>query len=274
MIIATYNIDGLPSEVDLKDLPWILKPICWIYKIFKKTTIVKINDNNRPEIMDIMSYLAQKNIDITGVQEDFFTFRIQKLLSYIKWFPYPRLNLNGINIYYNHTKNIKIIKEKFIPWEKSYGYFSHANDRITTKGFKFYNIKYNNVLLDLYVVHLDADFYDSETNSDISGDIQARASQLKQLSDFIIKQNSKNPAIIMGDFNCSPKNVWDNQLINDNFLIPLNNVWEVSSEGFKDVDRIFVINNGSHTLLLKNCYYDTLVHLSDHQPFIAEFEII
>jgi hypothetical protein len=40
MKIITYNIDGLPESLDLNDLPWIFKPIVWIYKLFKKTTII------------------------------------------------------------------------------------------------------------------------------------------------------------------------------------------------------------------------------------------
>ena len=43
--VLTYNVDCLPEIIDLKDLPWILKPIAWIYKLIKKTTIVRINDN-------------------------------------------------------------------------------------------------------------------------------------------------------------------------------------------------------------------------------------
>lgn len=38
--ILTYNVDGLPESLDLNNLPWILKPIAWIYKLIKGTTIV------------------------------------------------------------------------------------------------------------------------------------------------------------------------------------------------------------------------------------------
>ena len=36
--LATYNIDGLPEQLDLNDLPWLFKPIAWVYKMFKGTT--------------------------------------------------------------------------------------------------------------------------------------------------------------------------------------------------------------------------------------------
>jgi len=29
--LIDYNVDGLPDKLDLKDLPWFLKPIVWIY---------------------------------------------------------------------------------------------------------------------------------------------------------------------------------------------------------------------------------------------------
>ena len=40
----------MSETLDLNDLPWILKPITWIYKYIKKTTIVRINDNINTDI--------------------------------------------------------------------------------------------------------------------------------------------------------------------------------------------------------------------------------
>jgi len=55
--IVTYNIDGLPEQLDLRKLPWPLKPISWLYKAFNGTTLVTINDSknkasNTEEISD------------------------------------------------------------------------------------------------------------------------------------------------------------------------------------------------------------------------------
>ena len=71
--IITYNIDGLPESLDLNDLPFILKPIAWIYKLIKKTTLVKINDNKNVCLNTqlISKYLSLNNPDIICVQEDF-----------------------------------------------------------------------------------------------------------------------------------------------------------------------------------------------------------
>ena len=35
-------------------------------------------------------------------------------------------------------------------WNKSNGYISHANDELTHKGFRYYNITVNNTLLDKF----------------------------------------------------------------------------------------------------------------------------
>jgi hypothetical protein len=71
--VLTYNIDGLPEKLDLNDLPWIFKPIVWIYKLIKKTTLVPINDdtNKSIKVLNIGDYLNKSNADIIGVQEDF-----------------------------------------------------------------------------------------------------------------------------------------------------------------------------------------------------------
>ena len=39
--VLTYNVDELPEKLDLKELPWILKPIGWIYKLIKGTSFIK-----------------------------------------------------------------------------------------------------------------------------------------------------------------------------------------------------------------------------------------
>jgi predicted glycosyltransferase involved in capsule biosynthesis len=69
---------------------------------------------------------------------------------------------------------MEIILEEIIPWEKSHGYFSHANDKLTMKGFRHYILKKNVSFLDVYIVHLDADFYHPENCSDVSKDIATR----------------------------------------------------------------------------------------------------
>ena len=49
MKIITYNVDGLPESLDLRDLPWIFKPIVWIYKLIKKLLNYIRHGSNRDE---------------------------------------------------------------------------------------------------------------------------------------------------------------------------------------------------------------------------------
>lgn len=270
--LMTYNIDCLPEKIDLKELPWILKPIEWIYKLIKGTTIVSINDgkNNHDEII---KYIKNSDCDIVGIQEEFSELKPSKILSLVKW-PF-RINLDGIGIYTNKTYNFidKVI------WNKSYGYFSHANDKLMCKGFRLYKVRIHDYLsLDVYILHMDADYYDPIKCPNISGDIEARKSQLIQLTSYILDRNSVNPIIIMGDTNSTIKYSWDVDNINEYLLKPINNSnYLTINEAVPndDIDRIFYINNvwSVYELKLIKCYYDKNIHFSDHYPFIAELEI-
>lgn len=302
--ILTYNIDGLPDYLDLKDLPWILKPIAWVYKLFKKTTIIKINDNKDTanNIRNISLYLSGYNFDLIGVQEDFNyhkqlmsyipnyicgkvseDFSLKKLFSKIEiwsYFPLPRFKSDGINLLMN-SERIKNNIERIISWDKSNGYISHANDLLTHKGFRYYNITIDNKYdIDVYVLHMDADFYHPESCPDVHKDIEARKSQINQLVSFIKFNNSHNPIIIMGDTNSYDKYKWDAD--NIKYLIESINYnlnlhcEEAIPSNFKDCDRIFYINNdfSKYKLELEYCNFDLECdNFSDHKPLIANFKI-
>lgn len=302
MKIITYNIDGLPESLDLNDLPWIFKPIAWIYKLIKGTTTVKINDNANKlaDTLKIGGLLRNSKADIIALQEDFnyhyeltytlpeyttgtYTggFDLHKLFSNVDWisrFPLPRFKVDGLNILSN-PKTTKISEEKIIKWDKSAGYFAHANDALTHKGFRYYKTTINGVEIDVYIVHMDADFY--KQNPDISKDIKARKSQLKQLVDFILNNTKNNPAIILGDTNLDPIYSWDEETLQQYLLDPINaseslKIEEIKPKNRVDVDRIFIINNtkASHCLEGVDCYFDEdFKGLSDHYPLVAEIKI-
>lgn len=44
--VVSYNIDGLPEKLDLRQLPLVLRPIAWVYKLFKGTTLVTVNNDS------------------------------------------------------------------------------------------------------------------------------------------------------------------------------------------------------------------------------------
>ena len=280
--LIDYNVDGLPDKLDLKDLPWFLKPIVWIYQLIKNTTIVQINDN-----VDILE--KSKNIgkyivdaDIIVVQEDFNYhnelmeslnnygcgtqrngFNISKLFSSIKWFPIPRFKSDGVNIIYNKNR-VKVNKEDIVRWKKSHGYIGHANDKLACKGFRYYNVTIDNESdLDIYIVHMDADFY--QPGSDVSKDVEARTVQLKQLTKYILKKGINNPTIIVGDTNCTTKYSWDIQNIKNNLLNVIPGIREVVPTNFSDVDRIFYVGD----LQFDECYYDVMMNESDHKPLVS-----
>lgn len=290
---VTYNIDGLPSGIDLKTLPWLLKPLSWVYRLVKGTTMIPVNDNgNRAHNIEVISSMLQKeNADIICVQEDFnfhkelMTFLMDYKdskhtsgidLKNIRWFPYPRFKADGLNMLTN--KRVSIMHSEIVPWKKSYGYFKHANDKLTQKGFRYYVLLIDGIFeLDVYVVHMDADFY-SETNKiDVRGDIKARGGQLKQIASHIIDGKTGNPIIIIGDTNSHPDYSWDYYNIIENLANPINATRSLAiSEPYperNDVDRIFVINNVTSPYVIRaaSCRYAMKYEcLSDHYPLITE----
>jgi exonuclease III len=300
--IITYNVDGLPERLDLKDLPWILKPISWIYKLIKKTTLINVNDNidSSSKTKQISKYFSELNPDIIVVQEDFNYhselmeylpeyksgsylggFDLSKIFKSIKWFPYPRFKSDGLNLM---VKNGKILNERIIKWNKSYGYFSHANDELTTKGFRYYDSLIDKeIRLNVYVIHMDADFYNSETCPNITKDLEARKHQFKQLVDQIKNnylEGDLSPTIIIGDTNSYNKYEWDVQNIQENLVQEINLIPHLFINecvpNYNDCDRIFFINHSDNNFKLevKNCYFDTDVNLSDHKPLITTFNIV
>ena len=298
--VLTYNVDGLPQELDLNDLPWYLKPISWVYRLFKKTTIIKINDNPNisSRMKEISSYLSRSCADIIGVQEDFnYHTELASNLSeyesgsYIGGFDlskikigYPvRFKTDGLNLFVKKSVTTPC-GEDIVKWNKSYGYFGHANDKLAEKGFRYYDLLlYGKYALNVYVLHMDADYYNPEGCIDIEKDVEARKSQLKQLTEYIKSETlygNWNPSIIIGDFNSYNRFIWDKENLEINLIHEISHFKDLSIEeakpnNFEDCDRIFIINHdlADYKLSVKECYFNTEVNLSDHKPLIAVLDI-
>lgn len=277
MKIISYNVDGLPETLDLKNLPLGLRFISWIYKMIKGTTIIPINDGSDKEtaFKNIDKYLTEQDADIIVVQEYFnyplefesynsgtYTggFDLKKVPGNMTLFP-PRFKADGLQIFTKY----KILKEDIVSWKKSYGYFSHANDKLTHKGFRYYRLDLgNDECLDLYNVHMDADFFHPENCPDVSKDVKARKSQIDQLIEYVKSHSVGEKVIIIGDTNSYSKYEWDEE--NIKYLKSNLGCVEIYPNNAEDCDRVFVMNIRN----FKNVYLDTKIKYSDHRPLIID----
>lgn len=291
MTIITYNIDGLPETLDLNNLPWVFKPLVWIYKLFAKTTIIHLNDNSgRVESTKKISHYL-KDFDIAVFQEDFNyhdeltselkdrnwgTFQgaidLSKVFSMVKWFRYKA---DGLEIM--TTPQITITNESMVEWNNSCGYFSHCNDKLTRKGFRRYLLMVTQTgqHFVVYTLHADA----SENLEDIR-DSNTRRKQFTQLVEYIKKDENARlmgyPIIILGDTNCTQLDI-DKTTINDYLISPLESMGYNVEEALpnEDIDRIFIANpiGSNHKVIINSCEHG-VSWLSDHRPFIMDFDIV
>ncbi len=142
-------------------------------------------------------YLSQNDFDIVAVQEDFGYHK--HLADNMNGFNYTTHHTGGIpggdglNIF---TKNMPVYNETRVSWNEASGILSDGSDALTPKGFVYSVIDVGNgIYVDFYNLHADA--YGGE------GSIEARASQYKQLAEFIQARLAENdrPVIVTGDFN-------------------------------------------------------------------------
>ncbi len=295
--IITYNINGLPWRLDLRELPWYLKPIAWIVKLIRGTTELKIASEAPREdyTKDLGHKISEIFPDLVCFQEDFqyhkilqdacglsyawgtWTggFDLGKLLSSMKLFPKPHFKADGLGLAVKDSR-VRIVSEDIIPWETSYGYVSHASDELTAKGFRHYRLLVSlREPLDLYIVHLDAD-WGTSGETDIDGDIEARGSQLRQLAEYIKTYPPTGPVVIVGDTNSDPRLPWDVDNLDQNLWIPLlESLGLVFQEAVPqttdpDVDRLWWSGNALE--LVSSDYRTDFGGLSDHRPLLVKFK--
>ena len=198
--VVTLNVDGLPG----------------------KLAFIPVNADGPMSAGSerISEYLASRNCDILCLQEDF---------NY-RWEIWSRLFANyqhdewtgGITyedrkIDFAHLQNLKfecdglnmvwrndIQSDSYerVPWQKSFGKFSHDFDDIITKGFRRHELTLSDGhKLVVYNMHMDASSDRDEQKGNDGKDREARISQWKQLRDHILKHLDDRPIIVVGDMN-------------------------------------------------------------------------
>ena len=189
--VATLNVDGLPAEL-----------------------IVSVNpegpgEKYTPEIAD---YLLNKNYDIVGFQENFnfYDLLFEKLeTTYLHDLCYGKMTLetltipfpyDGINLIWK--KDISGERTDSVQWEQSYGMIDHANDELTNKGFRRYELTLKGgSQVVVYNGHFDASSEEDEVSGEDTPDRLVRMIQWRQLRDSILNYIDERPIIVMGDMN-------------------------------------------------------------------------
>lgn len=286
--VASMNVDGLPTKL---------------------IGITLNGDGPGAEGSKAISKaIAARNWDLFAVSEDFnyHSELMSSLTQYqagthrgkISWLTN---NTDGLDLIWK--KNLTVTGEKWTAWKDNYatGIFNTGNgaDKMINKGFRFYQAAMNDdVTVDVYILHMDAD-------SD-QGDINARESQLRQLAAAIKATKNGNPIIVMGDTNCRYTRERLQELFVDtlnadsrftvtdpwvklawNGVYPTYNsdsIMAIDKGGpfpypqAEIVDKMFVINNtDSNVTLTVNSYTvdETFVSsngqpLADHWPIVVQ----
>ena len=196
---ATYNIDGLPTDV----------------------LGIKINGDGPGETgtKSISTKLAASGWDIVGFQEN-FTYNTQlrsSMTSKYSFGTHKKFNLLEAAFGVSKTDGLGFAsltstntwsQETFVKFTKAYGDLFDGANTCIDKGFRYYVVTMKDgVQIDVYVTHMNSG---SGTEH-----INARASQFQQLANYINDNRSGRPIVIMGDFNARytrddyKTNFWD-----------------------------------------------------------------
>lgn len=218
--VCTLNVDGLPSSMAMVDVN---------------------TDGPGAEYTPVIShYLASRGFDFIGVQENFnYDEELCRYLSidynHDEWsggMDLATLGLKEIQVRSAlHSTLHKVISggvsgvldgvklpadglEGFwrkgdslllserTEWSTAYGKLDHANDALTAKGFRRYELRLAcGADVVVYNIHTDA----SDTPDELSGadlpDRAARLSQWRQLRDHIMQRLDSRPVVVLGDMN-------------------------------------------------------------------------
>ena len=280
--VCAYNVDGLPAKI----------------------AGISVNpDGHYAEgATKIGNYLLEKQYDIIGVSEDFDynaeltapladAYHIGTWRGGVSGKPkagLPLFNTDGLNFFCK--KSLMMADEKWTPWNDANDVYDQDNDELIDKGYRFYSVALNDgIYVDVYIMHMDA--------GDSDKDIQARASQWKQLAEAVKDNTNGHPIIVMGDLNSR----YTRDEIENLFINPLNStgrltvkdawielckqgvyptlgsaalkVGELDYKQGEIVDKVLYINRNNGIQLTATAYdVDETADQSDHKPLIVTFE--
>ena len=193
--VCTLNVDGLPA-FDFVN-----------------------NDGPDTEFTPVISrYLADKNFDFIGVQENFdFDPELGRCLianydhdSWAGGMSLDNLFNDGVYPSVFHTdgckawwhSHLKTVRTDSIRWNDRYGYDTHCRDEAATKGFRRYEITTTEgYQLVVYNMHMEASERWDEVGGTDDEDRAARLKQWIQLREHIFSKLDTRPVLVIGDFN-------------------------------------------------------------------------
>ena len=299
--VAAMNVDGMPKSVK----------VALVYDL-----TLNPDAKEAPGAIAIGQKLKDKQYDLIGVSEDFnYNSQIMDQISSVysagthrggisvnasTYFNYAAkktlFDTDGLNFFWR-TNTVGVSCESWTAWWDHYGYTDDGADGLIKKGFRYYLADFgDDVLVDIYILHMDAEVSD--------GDIAARESQMRQLVDDILRINpSRRPKIVMGDTNCrytrdhlktlfiDAINADGRYTIKDGWVEKCKSntyptygsdalmTWEYGYEQGEIVDKLFYINPKMGLQLTLNRFYvDTDFNneegepLADHYPVVGEFQ--
>lgn len=211
--VAALNVDGMPQKVD-------------ITAIGINATSINLNDDGPQAAGSVLigQYIESSGIDFLALSENFnfyneinnnapsYTTGTQRMPEGIPTsvsvsdalrieFPF---DTDGLNLMYKQS--LTVSGESMTAWNVHYSPndesipvidvpSTHGADGMIDKGYRFYQVKVaDGVVVDVYILHMDADSADEDN--------AARASQIDQLMAAVEANDNGNPVIIMGDTNC------------------------------------------------------------------------
>ncbi|MBQ4386835.1 MAG: endonuclease/exonuclease/phosphatase family protein [Prevotella sp.] len=196
--VASLNVDGLPQKI----------------LFFSVNSDGPGSEGTR----QISSYLAKKQYDIIGVQEDFdydeeLCYQLTDAYYYGLWqggidirakhvlAPWSaRFDTDGLRMFWR--KEHAMDSEVAVEWNDGCGHTDHCWDEMVTKGFRHCEMTLRGgQRIVVYDMHMDA----SEEEDEISGadisDKRARWNQWRQLRDYVLERLDERPVVVMGDMN-------------------------------------------------------------------------